>query len=633
MTVPSPAASGYCATLLGDDIRNPRYIETVATVGYRFIGKVEVSEDVSGETEAAKEPPGLSGVGKKAGSRKRLWAWALTGGAALALCLAASFWYLHRPLPPPRITGYDQITHDGHQKTLVGTDGSRLYFNQGSLFSIAQAAISGTETAQVPVALPNPTAVDVSPDGSSLLVFSQKAEYADGFGTLWSVPILGGSARRLIGEAKEASFSPDGNSVVYITTQDEIWLVQSDGSDAHKIASAGPGPYSITFSPDGKIIRFWRDNQLWEISSGGSGLHEVMPGWHGSSSECCGKWTPDGKFFVFNSDDQIWALDERRGLFRRPPAEPVQLTSGPVHWGTPIPARDGKRILVEGRTPRGELSRYDKQTRKFLPFLGGISAQGVVFSLDGKSIAYVSDPEGVLWKANRNGTNPVQLSDPSIVAILPRWSPDSKQLAFGGYSRKNSEYRIYIVSSEGDSPPRSLAGSYPSWAFPYWLPDGHKIGFQAYPADKGGNTVNRILDLDTGRVTTVPGSDGLDIPRWSPDGRYIAAGRAEAVTNYYHLMLFDVKTQQWSQLALKGIVDSHEWSRDSRYIYFRRVQGDRGVYRISVKGGVEQKIVDLKDWQDEGWFGRYMGLDPTDAPLLLRDIGSDDIYALTLDQK
>ena len=34
--------------LLGDEIRNPRYIETVATVGYRFLYKVEISEDASG---------------------------------------------------------------------------------------------------------------------------------------------------------------------------------------------------------------------------------------------------------------------------------------------------------------------------------------------------------------------------------------------------------------------------------------------------------------------------------------------------------------------------------------------------------------------------------------------------------
>ena len=80
-------------------------------------------------------------------------------------------------------------------------------------------------------------------------------------------------------------------------------------------------------------------------------------------------------------------------------------------------------------------------------------------------------------------------------------------------------------------------------------------------------------------------------------------------------------------------MDSPEWSRDGRYIYFRRILGDKGIFRMDVKGGVEEKIADLKDWHDAGWFGAYMGLDPTDAPLLLRDVGSDDLYALTLEQK
>src|ERR1700733_4021689 len=37
--------------LLGDEIHNPRYIETVATVGYRFLHHVEVSDDASGNLE------------------------------------------------------------------------------------------------------------------------------------------------------------------------------------------------------------------------------------------------------------------------------------------------------------------------------------------------------------------------------------------------------------------------------------------------------------------------------------------------------------------------------------------------------------------------------------------------------
>src|SRR4051812_20368383 len=51
--------------VLGDDINQPRYIETVATVGYRFIGKVEVSEDASGEPNAGAQPHDFSGVGEK----------------------------------------------------------------------------------------------------------------------------------------------------------------------------------------------------------------------------------------------------------------------------------------------------------------------------------------------------------------------------------------------------------------------------------------------------------------------------------------------------------------------------------------------------------------------------------------
>ena len=48
-------------SLLGDDIRDPRYIATVATVGYRFVCKVEVTEDDSGTLEAAGEPNGFDG--------------------------------------------------------------------------------------------------------------------------------------------------------------------------------------------------------------------------------------------------------------------------------------------------------------------------------------------------------------------------------------------------------------------------------------------------------------------------------------------------------------------------------------------------------------------------------------------
>jgi Tol biopolymer transport system component/DNA-binding winged helix-turn-helix (wHTH) protein len=621
-------------SVLGDDIRSPRYIETVATVGYRWVCKLDVSEEDSEGPVTTKEPSGLSAVGKKVESRKRLWSWALTGGV-LALCLAGGIWYLHRPLPPPRITGYTQITHDGRQKTLVGTDGNRLYFNlmSGPISpqSIAQVAISGGGTAPIPVALPNPSLVDVSPNGSSFIIHADTG--------LWNVRILGGQARHL-GEAYNASFSPDGNSVAYAPDGGDIYLVGSDGAGTHKLAHAGDTVSDIAWFPDGGAIRFTMKDRIWEMSSNGSGLHEVMPGWHGSSAECCGRWTPDGKLFLFISDGQIWALDERRGLFRRPPAEPIQMTQGPIRWGGPlpgtyfpgefwggpVPSKDGSRIFALGLSPRGELSRFDSKTKQFQPFLGGISAQGVSYSKDGKSIAYVSYPEGILWKANSDGSNPVQLTDPPLQVFMPRWSPDGKQISFAGdYPGPNGAF--YIVSSDGGSPRKLLAQDQHLDGFLTWSPDGHRMAGTSTSAD--GKFVVVILNLDTRQDTIIPGSVDLFEPRWSPDGRYLAA----AGFNDAKLKVFDFKTGKWSELAQEGLADCPEWSSDRQFIYFRRVSGDTGLFRVRPGGGRAEKIVDLKDWHDAGWFGRYMGLDPADAPLLLRDIGSEDIYALTLEEK
>ena len=127
-----------------------------------------------------------------------------------------------------------------------------------------------------------------------------------------------------------------------------------------------------------------------------------------------------------------------------------------------------------------------------------------------------------------------------------------------------------------------------------------------------------------------PGSEGLWSPRWSPNGRYIAALSAD----FPGLKVFDFTTQRWFELPEKGRVDFPSWSSDSRFIYFLRLtRGDRGVYRVSVPGGVTDRVADLKDLHITGFFSYWMGLDPTDAPLLLKDVGVSDIYALTLETK
>ena len=140
----------------------------------------------------------------------------------------------------------------------------------------------------------------------------------------------------------------------------------------------------------------------------------------------------------------------------------------------------------------------------------------------------------------------------------------------------------------------------------------------------------RILDLSSHEVTVLPGSASLWSPRWSPNGKYIAAMSAD----YPGLKVLDITTQRWLLLPMKEGMGYPAWSSDSQSIYLLRlINGDRGVYRVRVQGGKTERVADLKDWHITGYYSFWMGLDPTDTPLLLRDIGTDDIYALSLEEK
>ena len=87
-------------------------------------------------------------------------------------------------------------------------------------------------------------------------------------------------------------------------------------------------------------------------------------------------WSSPRKAYPLFPPYQIWAVVERRGVFREAPAEPFQLTSGPIRWGRPVPSRDGRTIFGRGKHLNGELVRLDAKTHQFQAYLGGVSAEG-----------------------------------------------------------------------------------------------------------------------------------------------------------------------------------------------------------------------------------------------------------------
>src|SRR6202021_3788989 len=88
----------------------------------------------------------------------------------------------------------------------------------------------------------------------------------------------------------------------------------------------------------------------------------------------------------------------------------------------------------------------------------------------------------------------------------------------------------------------------------------------------------QILDLRTHKQTQLPGSEGLFSPRWSPDGRYIAA----ISLDQRRLMLYDVADRTWRLLAETSVADP-VWSSDSKAIYIHAFMSPtQPIYRVDV---------------------------------------------------
>jgi serine/threonine protein kinase/Tol biopolymer transport system component len=562
--------------------------------------------------------------------RARGWTFAIVAAIAiLAGALIVSI--LARPLPPPRIVATLQVTNDGRRKIAYVTDGARLYYTVATtsdVFQNFEVSTKGGDSLPLPNNLQGMFLADLSPDRSELLLVKG--------GWLSSVPqplwaaSLGGEPRRLgtLAGGLGAAWAPDGQQLVYVNDQ-ELDIARSDGTPLRKLVSVSGEPSDPHWSPDGRTIRFTvldaaHSTAIWEVSESGANLHVLLPDWPEQS--CCGSWTADGTYFVFNSGTNIWAIHEKGGWFRRGGSKPMQLTAGPMQMLKPVPSPDGKRLFARGWQPRGEVVRYDAKSGQFLPYLGGISAEQLDFSRDGKWVVYAAYPEQTLWKSRVDGTERQQLTFAPFEAGFPCWSPDVRQIAFVG-ALPGKPVRIYLMPSEGGAPEQVTNGEGGKIGDmkPQWSSDGSSLIYGGEPSDADTTKLTiHVLDLRSRRVSVLPGSEGLWMPGWSPDGKLIAAyGR-----DLYTLMLYDLSTHRQSELA-HGAIGFWTWSPDSQFVYFDTGGSDSAFRRVRVSDRKIEVMASLKDLhRTVGSFGPWSGLAPDGSLLVERDAGASEIYAL-----
>jgi Tol biopolymer transport system component len=283
---------------------------------------------------------------------------------------------------------------------------------------------------------------------------------------------------------------------------------------------------------------------------------------------------------------------------------------------------------VIGARSRSYLSVYDAAARQFHPYLAALNSTGrTELSQDGSQVAWINTFDGSLWQSKLDGTQRLQLTLPPMRVFMMRWSPDDKHIAFMG-KKPGTPWKIYIVPRDGGNAEMVLDEPH-SEADPGWKPDGTALVFGRSPEYMGEDTTEKAiysLNLKTKVVSMLPGSAGLFSPRLSPDGRHMAA----MPLDQRKLMIFDLATNRWSELADKS-ADNPVWSSDGKWIYFHAfMEEGQPIYRVQISDHRLERIVDFRNLQPAEAL-EYVGLTKNNEPIILTNVWTANIYAVDWD--
>lgn len=648
---------------LSDSAERPRFIETIPRRGYRFLSPVEILPSngrIALEAPIYGAPPpaeptlqpvaeGLniheqapSAELEKSGTllaRSHSTAANFWRHAAVAACVALiafTIWWL-TPLPEPRILNIYPVTSTGREDFQVkpATDGVRIFYVQraGDHYELMQASINGGDSKKMETPFPNTLIWDVSPDGSQYLMtsFAHRGEPSP----LWSWPATGGAPVKLDDLVSgSAAWSSGGKMIVYHAGHD-LWVANADGTGKRKLRTFQEEPDAPAWSPDGRHIRFnlndpdRKTSSIWEIGPDGSDPRPVLPNWQA----CCGTWTPDGRYFIFvdtgQSPSRLWALREKGDWLRRSPRGPFLLASEATSSWSPLVGKDNKRVFFYVTSLLGDLELMDVKSHRFKSFLPNVRPAMLSFSRDGQWVSYVHLNTDLLWISRPDGREPRQLAAPGFVIGFPRWSPDGKQLVFGG-EKPREPVNAFTIPVEGGRPEPLVPGT-DGLSDPDWSPDGSSIIVsRSVPASANGNpdSMLAIVDMTSRRLQDVPGSRNLYSPRWSPDGRFVAA--IEGTT--HQVEVYDTAAKRWRVLAQGHFIGVPAWSRNGAYLYYQDLLGaGEPLFRTNVVSGQSEEVADFQEILNGGVHRcAFVELTPDGEPLISFQRSDADIYGAVL---
>jgi Tol biopolymer transport system component/DNA-binding winged helix-turn-helix (wHTH) protein len=645
--------------VLNDDPENPRFVETVPKKGYRFIAPVHFQEPMLATAlpETDKEAPPsettelpevrtdirITTLPGTLAKPYRVAVIGFFGLLAVMIFAAALVWRLW-PTQEPKVLKVTQLTHTGRVApgSQIVSDGARLYFvsRESGQWTLMTTSVHGGSVEKLPSPFENTIIFDLSPDRTQLLIgpFAHEDDQIP----LWIWPAHGGVPHRL-GDvtASDAAWSPIGDQIAF-TRGDRLLTVRRDGSKVNEIRKFTGRPHSPVWSADGKRIRFTvtdldkSTDEMWEIGVDGQNLRRVLLNANTDLHDTTGAWAADDRYFLFtagsdshlsevvDSVSNVWASREASGVFSRKRTL-TELTHGPVAFRSVTGTDDSKRFFALGTHPEYQLIRMNPRNGQNDVILPDAGATDVDVTPDGEWLVYSLRENGALWKSRRTGKERIELTASAPGALAPQWSPDGREVLFTGFFLAKRP-QLYLVPSNGGIP-RALLNdpANGSTRSGDWSSDGKLILFDYFEGDASDL---RIMERDSGKVEKLPESQGLVQPRWSPDGKFIAALNSKT----HDILLYTLATQKWSVLAESTNAQGMRWSADSNYVYFQEMADpEQSVFRVRLGRALPEKVAGFKDYLGSmASQCHFTGVAPDGSIYATVDRGGTDIYALDL---
>lgn len=596
---------------LGDDVRSPRYIETVAKVGYRFLRDVEAREE---RLDTAEIPEGSAvqqrrqvGSHQKPRGRKILFA----AVAAVLLLFAAVFGLrLFRGtssasnLNPPHLAVEQRLTANPSDVPLkaaaISGDGKYLAYADPTGLYLRQISTGETR----PLTLPKDFVVQPRnwyPDGTHLLVVKVPGPSSDLKPSLYKLSILGGEPQELMSDAWGGSVSPDGSRIAYLSPANggDVWIMDSDGANARRVVS-GPEPnqggavedaiFSVVWSPSGQHLAYiqahFRNaptpvepiNSLRIVDPDGGGATVVLEDsrlgealWWGTEDRILFSYREDPADAQRNYGVYSLRLDRQTQKANGPP-QPVTMAEGLI--GSMSGTADGRRLVLwRTREPAQVfLSSYDAGTHQWSEPRRLILDANVNFAY-----AWTADSKAVFFVSNRNNTwkllkQAIDETSPEVLVegrsiSTHRLSADGTQVLYLSLSNPDDEFSPAVVMS------KPVAGGAPRVVL-----QGKEIdNFQCAMAPStlclfsqidGNDYIFRAFDLEHG-----PGRELLKLPNksLSENGNWSLSSDGAKLAIFldrHRIRFFSVATAAAYDVAVKDwLLNNGDWGANGQTLF------------------------------------------------------------------